>query len=322
MPKRFEGKVALITGGGRGIGRSTALLLASEGAKVLINDLGGEVRGGGAEARIAHSVADEITALGGEAFANTADVATFAGAKSAVDDALRQFGRIDILLNGAGILRRSLIHEMPEAAWDEVIRVNLKSAYAMAHHAAPHMMAQRSGVILTIASPSGYGHYAMSAYATSKEGLVGFTRSIARELGEYGIRCNAIRPCAETRMFLEEIADDMGYVVNELGVTPLGSQWFPGTNGEEPQCRTDHVAAVLAWLSLPATGALNGRVFYIAGGHLAFCAEPELIRSRFNGNGWDLDSLLSAPVLEHFTYDQRNHFASRPGREPGSRKHR
>ena len=316
---KFEGKVAVVTGAGRGIGRATALLLASEGAKIIVSDLGSEVRGGGTDPGVAQGVVEEIRRLGGEAFANGADVASVEGSKSVVDDAISRFGRIDVLVNGAGILRRGLAHEMPESTWDDVIRVNLKSVYAMVRHAAPHMMTQRSGSILSITSPSGYGHYGMSAYATSKEGLVAFTRSIARELGEYGIRCNAIRPCATTRMFLDEIADDMGYVVGELGVSPVGYQWFPGMNGEEPECLTDNVAAVLAWLSLPATSALNGRVLYIAGGHLALCAEPELVRSRFNRNGWDLPSLLSESVITQFTYDQRNHFAPRDGREPGSR---
>jgi 3-oxoacyl-[acyl-carrier protein] reductase len=319
MAETFEGKVAVITGGGRGIGRATALLLASEGAKVIVNDLGSEVRGGRADPAVAEQVVEEIRRLGGEVYANSADAASFEGAKSIIDDAIARFGRIDVLVNGAGILRRGLIHEMPESTWDNVIRVNLKSVYAMVRHAAPYMMKQRSGSILSITSPSGYGHYAMSAYAASKEGLVAFTRSIARELGEYGIRCNAIRPCATTRMFLEEIADDMKYVVGELGVPPVGTQWFPGMNGEEPECSTDHVAAVLAWLSLPATNALNGRVFYIAGGHLALCTEPELIRSRYNREGWTLPSLLSESVITHFTYDQRNHFAPKAGRDPGTR---
>jgi NAD(P)-dependent dehydrogenase (short-subunit alcohol dehydrogenase family) len=314
MAGTFEGKVAVITGAGRGIGRATALLLAGEGAKVIVSDLGSEVRGGGADPDVAQQVVAEIQRLGGDAFANSADAASFEGAKSVVDDALSRFGRIDVLVNGAGILRRGLVHEMPESTWDEVLRVNLKSVFAMVRHAAPHMMAQRSGSILSITSPSGYGHYGMSAYATSKEGLVAFTRSIARELGEFGVRCNAIRPCASTRMFLDEIADDMKYVVGELGVSPLGGQWFPGTNGEEPECTTENVAAVLAWLSLPATSALNGRVLYIAGGHLALCAEPELVRSRFNRGGWDLSSLLSESVTTHFTYDQRNHFTPKAGR--------
>ena len=308
MAKHFDGKVAVITGGGRGIGRSTALLLASQGARVVVNDLGTEVRGGGSQPSVAREVVEEIRRLGGEAIASTADAASFAGARSIVDDAIKYYGRIDVLLNGAGIIRRGLIYEASEKDWDDVIRVNLNSAFAMVRHAAPHMMAQRSGSILSISSPSGYGHYAMSAYSASKEGLVGFTRSIARDLGEYGIRCNAIRPCAGTRMFLQEIADDMQYVTQKLGVSPLGGQWFPGMNGEQPECLTEHVAAVIAWLSLPATETLNGRVLYIAGGHLALCTEPELMRSRFNGEGWDLNSLLSKEVTTHFTYDQRNHF--------------
>jgi NAD(P)-dependent dehydrogenase (short-subunit alcohol dehydrogenase family) len=287
------------------------MLLAEHGASVVVNDLGGEVRGGGADAAVAQSVVDEIGRAGGKAIANTADVASMEGAASAVGAAIEAFGRVDILFNGAGIIRRGTIHEMDEAVWDEIMRVNLKSAYAMVHHAAPHMMRQRSGSVLCVTSPSGYGHYAMSAYAASKEGLVGFTRSIARELGEFGVRCNAIRPCADSRMFLPEIAADMQYVTEELGVSPVGGQWFAGLNGEEPPALTENVAAVAAWLCRPETSALNGRVVYIAGGHVALCAEPELIRSRFNASGWDLESLLTPSVVTQFTYDQRNHFPPR-----------
>jgi 3-oxoacyl-[acyl-carrier protein] reductase len=308
---RFEGQVAVVTGGGRGIGRSVALLLAGEGASVVVNDLGGEVRGGGRDPAVAQAVVDEIAGAGGRALANGADVGTMEGAASVVRDAIDRFGRIDILFNGAGILRRGLVHEMDEALWDTILRVNLKSAYAMVHHAAPHMIAQRSGSIVSVTSPSAYGHYGMSAYAASKEALVAFTRSIARELGEFGIRCNAIRPCAESRMFLPEIAEDMRYVTEELGVSPVGGQWFAGLNGEEPPARPENVAAVVAWLCRPETEPLNGRVLYIAGGHLALCTEPELICSRFHARGWDLDSLLAPPVVTQFTYDQRNHFAPR-----------
>jgi len=308
---RFEGQVAVVTGGGRGIGRALSLLLAQEGAKVVVCDLGGEVRGGGADPSVADEVVAEIAAMGGTALASCADVATMEGAAAAVGAAIDAWGRIDVLFNGAGILRRGMIHEMEEDIWDTILRVNLKSAYAMTHFAAPHMIRQGSGSIICVTSPSGYGHYAMSAYAATKEGLVGFVRSIARELGEHGIRCNAIRPCADSRMFLPEIADDMAYVTEQLGVTPVGGQWFPGMNGEEPGGHVDNVAAVVAWLSLPQTEALNGRVIYIAGGHVALCAEPELIRSRYDAKGWNLDGLLEPAVLAQFTYDQRNHFPAR-----------
>jgi 3-oxoacyl-[acyl-carrier protein] reductase len=300
-----------VTGAGRGIGRAVALLLAKEGAKIVVNDLGGEVRGGGADASVAEAVVAEIAAAGGTAIANCADAATMAGAASAVGAAIDAWGRIDILFNGAGIIRRGMIHEMEEELWDTIMRVNLKSVYAMVHHAAPHMIRQRSGSILCVTSPSGFGHYAMSAYAVSKEGLVAFVRSMARELGEFGIRCNAIRPCADSRMFLPEIADDMTYVTEQLGVPPVGSQWFPGMNGEEPGGHVDNVAAVVAWLSRPETEPLNGRVVYIAGGHVALCAEPELVRSRYHAPGWDLDALLEPSVVTQFTFDQHNIFAGK-----------
>jgi 3-oxoacyl-[acyl-carrier protein] reductase len=297
MTNRFEGKVAIVTGGGRGIGEALSLLLAREGAKVVVADLGGAVRGGGADASIAQAVVDAIGAAGGTAIACAADVASMEGARSVTQAAIDAFGRIDILFNGAGILRRGKIDEMEEHTWDEVIRVNLKSVYAMARHVTPHMKLQRGG--------------SMSAYAASKEGLVAFTRSIARELGEFGIRCNAIRPCAGTRMFLAEIADDMRYVTEELGVPPVGECWLPGMNGEDPEGGVDHTAAVVAWLCAPETAALNGRTLYIAGGHLALCAEPELVRSRYLAGGWTLDALLQPSVLGHFTYGQRNHFPPR-----------
>jgi len=308
---RFDGQVAVVTGAGRGIGRAVALLLAKEGAKIVVNDLGGEVRGGGADASVAESVVAEIAAAGGTAIANCSDAATMAGAASTVGAAIDAWGRIDILFNGAGIIRRGMIHEMEEELWDTIMRVNLKSVYAMVHHAAPHMIRQRSGSILCVTSPSGFGHYAMSAYAVSKEGLVAFVRSMARELGEFGIRCNAIRPCADSRMFLPEIADDMTYVTEQLGVPPVGSQWFPGMNGEEPGGHVDNVAAVVAWLSRPETEPLNGRVVYIAGGHVALCAEPELVRSRYHAPGWDLDALLEPSVVAQFTFEQRNIFAGK-----------
>ncbi len=311
---RFDGQVAVVTGGGRGIGRAVALLLAQEGAKVVVCDLGGEVRGGGADASVAEEVVAEIAAAGGTAIASCADIAAMDGAASAVAAAIDSWGRLDILFNGAGIIRRGMIHEMDEDVWDTIIRVNLKSSFAMTHYAVPHMVRQGSGSIICVTSPSGYGHFAMSAYAATKEALVAFVRSIAREVGEFGVRCNAIRPCAGSRMFLPEIADDMTYVTEQLGVTPVGGQWFPGMNGQEPEGHVDNVAAVVAWLSRPETEVLNGRVVYIAGGHIALCTEPELIRSRYHAPGWNLDALLEPSVVAQLTYDQRNHFARRDGR--------
>lgn len=317
MAGRFEGQVAVVTGGGRGIGRSVALLLAQEGASVVVCDLGGEVRGGGSDPNVAETVAAEIWATGGRAAANSADIATMDGAASAVNDAVRHFGGLDILFNGAAILGYGRVHELDEATWDNVVRVNLKSAFAMVHHAAPHMMRRRRGSIVSVTSPSAFGHYGMTAYGSSKLGLVGFTGAIARELGEYGIRCNTILPCADTRMGgVTEIQDDMAYVVRELGTTPLANQWLPGMNGQEPHSRCEDVAAVVAWLCSPETAALNDRIFYIAGGHLAVFAEPELIRARFNASGWDLDSLLNPQVVAQFTYGQQNRFPARDDPRP------
>lgn len=310
MAGRFDGQVAVVTGGGRGIGRAVARLFGSEGASVVVCDLGGEVKGGGADSSVAEGVAEEIRADGGQAIANTSDIATMDGAASAIRDAIDNFGRIDVLFNGAAILGYGKVHELTEEVWDDVIRVNLKSAFAMVHYAAPHMIRQKSGAIVNVTSPSALGHYGMAAYGSSKQGLVGFTGAIARELGEYGIRCNTILPCADTRMGdVTEIQADMAYVVQELGTSPMSNQWLPGMNGQEPWSRCEDVAAVVAWLCSRETAAINDRIFYIAGGYLAVFAQPELIRARFNADGWNLDSLLDPQVTAQFTYGQQNLFA-------------
>ena len=309
MAGRFENKVVVVTGGGRGIGRDTAILVAREGARVVINDLGGAVRGRGEiDLTVAQGVVDEIRALGGTAIANGADVGTMAGGQSVVEDAINEFGRVDALILSAGIVRPARLAEMEEDLWDELLRVNLKSVFAVSKAAVPHMIAQRSGSIVTFSSPAGLGQHYMSGYSASKEGLVGWTRSVARELGEHGIRCNALRPAAiDTRMALPEMMPDMAYVA-EQGLPIFGTHFYPGGDDKGPPSGSGQVAAVAAWLCLPEAANINGRELFIAGGHVALFAEPELIRSRFRFDGWDLDSLASPAISAHLTFGQRNLF--------------
>jgi 3-oxoacyl-[acyl-carrier protein] reductase len=303
---RFEGKVAIVTGAGRGIGRETALLLAREGAKVVVNDLGGGPRGGaGADTSVAEAVVEEIRALGGEAVAEGSSVASMAGGKAVAEAAMDAFGRIDVLINNAGIIRPKRVWEMSEEDWDLVLNVNLKGYFATVRHAAPHMMKQ-GGAIVNYSSPSGLGHLGMCNYGAAKEGVVGFTRAIARELGEHGIRVNALRPIAGgSAMQIPEVYETIQYTIERLGVPYISNQWLHGGGVEGQPC---HVAAAAVWLCSDAAAALNGREVYINGGHLALMQEPELIRSQFHAQGWDLDSLCAEPVVAALSFDQRNRY--------------
>src|SRR5437588_10620351 len=203
----LSGKVAIVTGAGRGIGREQALALALAGAQLVVNDLGGSVEGEGADTAPSQQVVDEIQAAGGAAVANGENVADFAGAKRMIEQAIDRFGRLDILVNNAGILRDRMLVNMEETEWDSVIEVHLKGHFAPTHHAAGHWRElSKSGEevrarVVNTSSPSGvFGNVGQANYGAAKAGIVGFTLIAAQELQRYGVTVNCLAPNARTRM--------------------------------------------------------------------------------------------------------------------------
>src|SRR6185295_10045947 len=196
----LDGKAALVTGAGRGIGRGIALALAQAGAKVVVNDLGTSLSGEGAETLPADQVVDEILTSGGTAETNRGNVASFDDAAEMVEQVVRAFGKIDILVNVAGILRDRMLFNMSEAEWDAVIAVHLKGTFNCSRAASVHMRQQGSGRIISMASVSALGNPGQPNYAAAKAGIMGFTWSTANALGRYGVTTNAIMPSGATRM--------------------------------------------------------------------------------------------------------------------------
>jgi len=252
----FDGKVALVTGAGRGIGRSESLLLASEGAKVVVNDLGGDRAGKGNDVGPAQQVVNEIKAMGGEAVANGDDVSDWNGAKHMVDQAIQAFGKLDAVVLNAGILRDRMLVNMTEEEWDSVIKVHLKGTFAPARHAAAHWRdkAKETGGpvdarIITTTSVSGiYGNIGQTNYGAAKAGIASFTVIAARELGRYGITVNSISPSAFTRM-TEDLRD---------------------YSEEDKQTRSPKwIAPVATWLVSEESREITGRVFQAGNGQFA-----------------------------------------------------
>jgi NAD(P)-dependent dehydrogenase (short-subunit alcohol dehydrogenase family) len=259
MAGSCEGRVAIVTGAGRGIGREHALMLASEGAAVVVNDLGAQPDGSGADPGPANEVVAEIEAMGGAAVVNGADVTDFAEAEAMVAQAVETFGRLDILVNNAGILRDKMVFSMEEADWDDVVGVHLKGHFCPTRHAAAYWRAQaKAGEevdarIINTASPSGlYGNVGQANYGAAKAGIASFTLVCALELGRIGVTANCLAPTAITRL----VAPLMG-----------GEENIPEDLRERLSPRW--VAVVAAWLASPAARHVTGRVFDVRGDTIA-----------------------------------------------------
>ncbi|GLY84546.1 SDR family oxidoreductase [Actinoallomurus iriomotensis] len=249
---RFDGRVAIVTGAGQGLGRQHALELAARGAKVVVNDLGGSLHGSGASAGPAAAVVEEIKKNGGEAVANTDNVATPEGAEAIVRTALDAFGKIDIVVNNAGILRDKSFKNMAPEEFDQVIAVHLRGSFLVTHAAWPHLREQAYGRVVMTTSPAGlFGNFGQANYSSAKMGLVGLTKTLAAEGAKYNIKVNAIAPIAWTRMTEELFPPDYKEKLSVELVTP-----------------------VVAWLA-HETNEATGETYSVGGGRVArvFVAE-------------------------------------------------
>jgi NAD(P)-dependent dehydrogenase (short-subunit alcohol dehydrogenase family) len=256
MAKLCEGRVVLVTGAGRGIGREYALMLAAHGAKVVVNDLGGSRDGSGTDTSPAQQVVREISQAGGKAVADGNDVSSWSGSKAMIDTAINEFGQLDVLVNNAGILRDRMLVNMQEAEWDDVMKVHLKGTFAPTHHAATYWRdrSKQAGApidarVINTSSVSGiYGNVGQCNYGAAKAGIATFTVIASRELSRYGVTVNAIAPVANTRL-----TEDLREYT------------------EEEKMRRDPrwIAPVVTWLASKESSSVTGRVIEAGNGIIA-----------------------------------------------------
>ncbi|MDD5190870.1 MAG: SDR family oxidoreductase [Dehalococcoidales bacterium] len=295
MGDRLKDKVAVITGAGRGVGRGIALLMASEGAKVVVNDLGAAVTGAGASAAPADEVVEEIKKMGGQAVANYDSVATVEGGENIIKTAINKFNRIDILVNNAGILRDRMIFNMAPEEWDAVMKVHLYGVFNLTKPASVVMRQQRWGRVISMTSTSGViGNSGQANYGAAKMGIVGFTYVCARDLGKYGVTVNAIAPAAATRMTLSDEVKNAAAIRSARGLAGAGpATQAPPKDAPKPAvAEPEDVAPMVAYLATEQAANINGRVFYAAGGQYALFSNPEMVRNIFKQGRWTLDELM------------------------------
>ena len=276
--QRLEDKVAVVTGAGRGIGKEIALLMASEGAKIVVNDLGGNTDGTGT-GKIADDVVAEIRAAGGEAVSNTDSVAEVNGGEALVQTALDSFGGMDILVNNAGILRDRTIFKMEESDWDAVMAVHLKGHYCCTRPFANYIRSEnRTGCrIINFSSVSGlYGNFGQANYGAAKAGIAGFSRVIALELAKYGCTSNTISPGALTRMTIP-LRENRGENVGDSDIESGGPQ---------------HIAPICAWLASDASAGITSEIFHTGRGGVAIMQQPKIIKQFKKRDGlWTMEEL-------------------------------
>ncbi len=282
---QLDGKVAIVTGAGRGIGRAEALLLAAEGAAVVVNDLGGEASGEGADQRPAQQVVDEIEAAGGKALASFDNIATWDGGQALIQQAVDALGGLDVLVNNAGILRDKMSFNMTEEEWDSVIDVHLKGHFVTSRFAAAYWR-QRSkdtggpvdAAIVNTASESGlYGNAGQVNYAAAKAGIASMTIVMARELERIGVRVNAIAPVARTRL-TEAVAGD----------------FMNAKEGEFDRFAPENPAAVAVWLASPLAAGISGQVVKVQGGVAQLLRGWRPITEATSDDVWTIESLTAA----------------------------
>jgi NAD(P)-dependent dehydrogenase (short-subunit alcohol dehydrogenase family) len=282
MGKKLEGKSIVITGSGRGIGRELAMLAAAEGAKVVVNDPGVAMDGSGSDQAPADEVVEVIRKAGGTAVANYDSVASVQGGEGIIQTCVDAFGRIDCLINVAGILRDRMVFNMSEQEWDAVIAVHLKGHFACSKPAAVLMRQQRCGRIINFTSISGLrGNVGQANYGAAKAGIAGFTRVVARDLGRYGVTCNAIAPMAITRMTASVPQQQKAGAPES--VVSAGVQ----------EMRPEQVAPMTLYLATDEAWNINGQIFHVSGGMVSL-ARPEMPVATINKNGkWTLEELAT-----------------------------
>ena len=286
MNSSLKDKVAIITGSGRGVGKGVAKLMAQEGAKVIIVDPGVNVDGSGHDQSIAETVAAEINAEGGVAVACTESVTTMEGGEKIVQTAIDSFGKLDIVVTCAGILRDRMIFNMSEQEWDDVIAVHLKGTFTIVKHASILFRQQRSGRIITFSSQSGLvGNSGQANYGAAKSGIAGLTKVVAKDLGRYGVTANSIAPRATTRM-ISAIPDTANEIRARGGVEGLSDP--DELNNLDP----DDIAPFVAYLASDYAHNVNGQTFLVYGKDISLMSQPRPEASIYNPEGlWELSNL-------------------------------
>jgi len=287
---RLNGKIAVVTGAGRGIGKETALFLAKEGAKVIVNDLGGNTDGTGGT-QIADEVVEEIKSAGGEAVANYDSVSDFAGGQNIFQTAIDAFGGMDILINNAGILRDKTLFNMEENDWDQVIAVHLKGHFNCTKPFASYIREtnRMDCRIINMSSVSGlYGNFGQTNYGAAKAGIAGFTRSLSFEMAKYKCTVNTISPGAATRMTID--------LIKAAGRDVDVSDWKQG-----PQ----QLAPVITWLCCDEASDVTNQIIHVQNGTVGIMQQPAVIESFLSDEIWSLDQLDR--VIGNLVETKKNH---------------